>query len=107
MSPLKIIIVGAGIGGPAAAIGLARNGHDVTIYERVTNTGDIGYAFRITPNSDHCLKYLGVDAEAGGAVVAKTVRMITAEGKVIGDMRDEKTEQGTSVFAYRVCFCNS
>lgn len=34
MAPLKVIIVGAGIGGPAAALGLVRNGHDVTIYER-------------------------------------------------------------------------
>ena len=34
MAPLDIIIVGAGIAGPAAAIGLARNGHHVTIYER-------------------------------------------------------------------------
>ena len=106
MPALKIFIVGAGIGGPAAAIGLARNGHDVTIFERSTVTGEVGYAFRITPNSDRCLKHLGIDTVAGGAVSANTVRMISAEGQVVREVREnvdaEKTKSGLSVFAYRV-----
>ena len=58
MAPLKVIIVGAGIGGLAAAICLARNGHQVTVYERLSSTTEVGYAFRITANSDRCLKFL-------------------------------------------------
>jgi salicylate hydroxylase len=103
--PLRIIIVGAGIGGPAAAIDLARNGHDVTIYERSKATSEIGYAFRITPNSDRCLKYLGVDAEAGGACAANVGRMFDMHGKLINLQKEnqdkEQSKQATSVFASR------
>ena len=106
MAPLKIIIVGAGIGGLAAAIGLARNGHQVTIYERSTSTTDIGYAFRITANSDRCLKHLGIDTIAGGAVAANSNRMFNAQGQVTLEWTEnkdaEKAKRGTSVFAYRV-----
>jgi salicylate hydroxylase len=107
--PLNIIIVGAGIGGPAAAVGLARNGHQVSIYERATNTSEVGYAFRITPNSDLCLKYLGVDSVAGGAVAANTVRMLDTDGRIVMERRENADSKkaakkgGTSVFAYRVC----
>ena len=106
MSRLQIIIVGAGIGGPAAALGLARNGHQVTIYERATNTAEIGYAFRITSNSDRCLKSLGIDTQAGGAMAANTVRMFNADGQIIHEVREnvdaERAKHGTSVYAYRV-----
>jgi len=32
---MKIIIIGAGIGGLSAGIGLKKQGHQVTVYERV------------------------------------------------------------------------
>ena len=105
MAPLKIAIVGSGIAGPAAAAGLARNGHHVTIYERSTTGQEIGYAFRITPNSDRCLKHLGIDTVAGGAVAANANRMYTFKGDLIGVKKEnqdaEKAKEATSVFAYR------
>lgn len=58
---LKVIIVGAGMGGLAVGIGPTRNGHQVTINERLNPIREIIYAFRITPNSDRYLKYLGVE----------------------------------------------
>jgi len=82
MAPLKIAIAGTGIGGPAAAVGLARNGHSVTIYERLISMSEVGFAFRITPNSDRCLKHLGIDTVAGGAVAANSARMFNAEGEM-------------------------
>ena len=105
MPPHKIAVVGAGIGGPAAAAGLARNGHDVTIYERSASS-DVGYAFRITPNSDRCLRLLGIDTVAGGAVPSNIVRGVNSDGQeksLIKENQDaEKAKEGTSVFAYRV-----
>lgn len=105
MAPLKIVIVGSGIAGPAAAIGLARNGHQVTIYERSTVGQEVGYAFRITANSDRCLKHLGIDTVAGGAVPANANRLYSHTGNFIGEVKEnrdaEKAKQATSVFAYR------
>ncbi|KAL8776161.1 MAG: hypothetical protein Q9213_008373 [Squamulea squamosa] len=105
MAPLKIAIIGAGIGGPAAAIALAQKGHKVTLYERSTTGSEVGYAFRITPNSDLCLKHLGVDTIAGGAVASQSVCLMNAEGKVLHKITENANDQpgkgGTSVFAYR------
>jgi len=106
MAPLNIAIIGAGVGGPAAAIGLARNGHKVTVYERASSTDQVGYAFRITPNSDRCLKWLGIDVRDRGAVVANTMRAMSFKGEIIRETRENedktKSQAGAFVFAYRV-----
>jgi 2-polyprenyl-6-methoxyphenol hydroxylase-like FAD-dependent oxidoreductase len=39
---LKIGIVGAGMAGMAAALFLSRDGHDVTLFERVAEPGPVG-----------------------------------------------------------------
>ncbi|KAE8448689.1 hypothetical protein EG329_008904 [Mollisiaceae sp. DMI_Dod_QoI] len=105
MAPLQIAIVGAGIGGPAAAISLARNGHHVTIYERSTDTSEVGYAFRITDNADRCLKHLGIDTIEGGAVSSNVVKHLNQKGEVTGGFDErldpEKAKKGSSVFAFR------
>ena len=38
---LKIIVVGAGLGGLACAIALARRGHQVTVYEQTVVLGEV------------------------------------------------------------------
>lgn len=106
MAPLNIIIIGAGIGGPAAAIALTRNGHKVTIFERGSTKDNVGFAFRIMPNSDRCLRYLGVSTQAGGAVPANVTRLFDAEGKTLFTHTENpdkaRAAQGASVFAFRV-----
>ena len=106
MAPLNIIIVGAGTGGLAVATGLARNGHQVTVYERLTSGSEVGYAFRITANSDRCLKHLDIDTVAGGAVAANSSRLFDAQGQVLMTLLEnddaEKAKHANSVFAYRV-----
>jgi cation diffusion facilitator CzcD-associated flavoprotein CzcO len=39
--PLNVIIVGAGIGGLAAAIALARHGHSITVLEQAPELGEV------------------------------------------------------------------
>lgn len=38
---LNIIVVGAGLGGLAAAIALARRGHNVTVFEQAPELGEV------------------------------------------------------------------
>lgn len=42
---LNIIVVGAGLGGLAAAIALARRGHKVTIFEQAPKLGEVSASF--------------------------------------------------------------
>ena len=41
---LKIIVVGAGLGGLAAAISLTRKGHNVTVYEQAPELAEVSEA---------------------------------------------------------------
>ena len=104
MAPLKIIVIGGGIGGPAVAAGLAKNGHQVTLYERSTETSKVGFAFRITMNSDRCLRFLDIDAIAGGAVSANIARQFHNDGRLVWEHKEDQKEgePGAFVFAYRV-----
>jgi NADPH-dependent 2,4-dienoyl-CoA reductase/sulfur reductase-like enzyme len=47
--PLSIIIVGAGLGGLAAAISLARRGHSVTVLEQAPELGEVILSFITQP----------------------------------------------------------
>ncbi|KAL2837449.1 hypothetical protein BJX68DRAFT_280196 [Aspergillus pseudodeflectus] len=57
---LKIIIVGAGLGGLSTAIALATQGHQVTVYEQAPELGEVGAGIQIPPNSARLLIKLGV-----------------------------------------------
>ncbi|KAK4502047.1 hypothetical protein PRZ48_007858 [Zasmidium cellare] len=60
--PLKVIVVGAGIAGLSAAIGLSRKGHEVEVYERrVIGARDEGRAgIALGPNCDRVLQEWGM-----------------------------------------------
>lgn len=59
---MRILIAGAGIGGLAAALALARRGHDVAVFERADTLGEVGAGIQISPNGAHVLEALGVGA---------------------------------------------
>ena len=58
----QIIVIGAGIGGLAAALALQRRDFKVTVYERATEIREIGAGVVIAPNARRALRDLGVDA---------------------------------------------
>ena len=63
MSKLPIYVVGAGLGGVAAALGLARKGHQVRIIEETPELGVIGYGIQLGPNVFPMFRKLGIEAE--------------------------------------------
>lgn len=60
----KIIIAGGGIGGLAAALGLAHQGFSVLVLEKAAQLGEIGAGIQLGPNAFHCFDFLGVGEEA-------------------------------------------
>jgi salicylate hydroxylase len=57
----KIIVVGAGIGGLAAALALQRRGFSVVVYERAQEIREIGAGLIVTSNARRALHNLGID----------------------------------------------
>lgn len=49
--PFNIVIIGTGLGGLAASIALAQNGHAVTVFESTAKLQNIGGGISIQPNS--------------------------------------------------------
>ncbi|KAJ4351120.1 uncharacterized protein N0V89_006459 [Didymosphaeria variabile] len=62
--PLKVIVVGAGLGGLAAAIAFTRAGHDVEVYEKSSFHNEVGAAIHLAPNATRVLQPWGCDLQA-------------------------------------------
>jgi len=76
---LPVIIAGGGIGGLAAALGLARKGLFCIVLERAAELGEIGAGIQIGPNAFHCFDYLDVGDEARAkAVYIDSLRLMDA-----------------------------
>ncbi|KAI8632762.1 FAD/NAD(P)-binding domain-containing protein [Xylariaceae sp. FL1651] len=65
--PLNVIIVGGGIGGFTAALGLRRQGHQITILERSELAEEYSAAIHLAPNCVGILRRFGVYPETFGA----------------------------------------
>src|SRR4029077_18931436 len=76
---LRILVVGAGVGGISIARGLLRDGHDVTVFEQRPDMRPGGGAVTIWSNGSTVLEQLGVDMD-GARQVLSTVRSATSSG---------------------------
>lgn len=54
------VVAGGGIGGLAAALGLANQGCRVTVLEQASEFGEIGAGIQIGPNAFHAMDYFGI-----------------------------------------------
>ena len=83
----KICVLGAGIGGLAAATALARRGAEVTVMEQSAEITEVGAGLQIGPNGFAVMRALGAgDALADCSVQAKGVSLLdgTTDKPVFG-----------------------
>jgi salicylate hydroxylase len=57
---LDIAVVGAGLGGLAAAISVAQSGHNVTVFEATKELAEVGAGLQLTPNCTRILQNYGL-----------------------------------------------
>ncbi|KAF3346965.1 Esterase [Verticillium dahliae VDG2] len=95
--PFRIIIVGAGIAGLCAAIGLAQQGHDVTILESAKELTPIGVGIHIPPNAALVLKHFGILERMTDDAIHPTKFVFRRwnDNKVIATVQAGKQQQGT------------
>src|SRR5687768_1736669 len=62
-NPLRVAIVGGGIGGVAAATALLQRGMEVRLYEQAPALAEVGAGVAIQPNGARMLERLGLDHE--------------------------------------------
>lgn len=84
---MRVAIVGAGIGGLAAAGALRRAGVEADVYERRPGPQPIGAGLHLWPNALHALRSVGVaeEVERAGLVVERRL-MINQGGRTLGDL---------------------
>ena len=56
----QVLVAGGGIGGMAAALGAARTGWDVRLYERAQVFSEVGAGVQLSPNVVRCLQAWGL-----------------------------------------------
>lgn len=85
---LHIGICGAGIGGLAAAIAMAKAGAKVTVLEAAPELGEIGAGIQMTPNVARLLVDWGVDQVIGDNLVEfEELNMRKRDGTPVGYTR--------------------
>ena len=82
---LRILVVGAGVSGIAAARGLLRDGHDVTVVDQRPNVTAGGGAVTIWSNGATVLDQLGVDMGGAGQPLS-SVQVMTSAGRPLATM---------------------
>lgn len=96
----NIAICGAGIAGLCAGIGLAQQGHKVTILESAHELHPVGIGIHLPPNATLVLKHFGLlDKISHDAIYPSTFAMRRwDDNRVLGstpETKDQSFEDGT------------
>lgn len=76
---LPILVAGGGIGGLAAALGLARQGFRVQVLEKAAQLGEVGAGIQLGPNAFHAFDWLGIgDTARAMAIYVDRLRLMDA-----------------------------
>lgn len=80
----RATVVGAGIGGLAAALALARRGAEVTVLERAPKLAEVGAGLQLSPNGMRVIDALGLgSAVEAVSVPGGTVRLHDHRGRPV------------------------
>ena len=93
---LRIAIVGCGTAGPAAAVLLKRQGHEVVLFERAEECKAVGAGFLLQPSGMVVLKELGIleDVLAHAARVDR-LHILDSGGDTLLDLNYREIGQGS------------
>ncbi|KAH7399852.1 FAD dependent oxidoreductase [Cadophora sp. MPI-SDFR-AT-0126] len=84
---LKVIIVGAGLGGLGAAISILLAGHSVLVLESASEIAEVGAGIQILPNSSRVLQQWGMLSSLSRyATRPKCVNMLSWKGTPISSL---------------------
>jgi salicylate hydroxylase len=72
----EVAIVGAGIGGLAAAVALLRDDVSVTVFEQAPELGEVGAGVMLTPNASRCLEDFGILEEVTAEAVKPEITRV-------------------------------
>lgn len=85
-TPLNILVIGAGIGGLSTALAFQRQGHQVTVVERVATMRPVGAALSIWSNGVKVMHQLGLgNAIEGLSGNITQMRYLTHDGQPLTD----------------------
>ena len=101
---MKVIIIGAGIGGTSAGIALRRLGHDVVIYDQMRENKPVGAALSLWSNGVKVLNWLGVGDEVAalGGDMATMAYRDGRTGEILCDFSLEPVTAQTGQKPYPV-----
>jgi salicylate hydroxylase len=95
VAPRRALIAGAGIGGLTAALGLARAGFEVSIFEKAPRLEEVGAGLQISPNASRILARLGVlEPLRSAALEPRVIRVWRArDGDLVARLPLEDAER--------------
>jgi salicylate hydroxylase len=99
-APVKVIVVGGGIGGLFAANALVAQGLDVALYEQAPELGEVGAGVLLTPNSVRQLERVGLGpaVEKWGARVGSGSHYFRADGEPIAPVQVTDSSGWNAIF---------
>ncbi|MEV4728728.1 FAD-dependent monooxygenase [Saccharopolyspora sp. NPDC049426] len=93
METMRVLVIGAGVGGLAIANGLLGKGHDVQVYEHHDALRTSGAGITVWSNGTAALRELGVDITDRGHQL-DSLRSLTESGRLLWEADlDEVTER--------------